>query len=429
MFNVNSKNNSLRGLRENKGFSLLELILAVAIFSLSSFALASMLIDSNISTKLNSERTEALFYAKEGLEAVRSIRNDDWDTFKDIDSTYGLNAYGGEWLLYEDSELIDDKFTRTVTIEDGTDETIKNISVNVAWDLTTTRVASTTLSTVFSNWISVENVVDGDGGNLVKEIDGYRIHTFTSSGTFEINMSSTVEVLVVAGGGGGGAGYGPGAGGGAGGLVYNLAKDLEPGTYTVTVGQGGNGGGVKSSGSNGGNSVFDDIIAIGGGGGGRFSAGKDGGSGGGGHWSNSAGGLALQQEEQGNNGGSSTAESDSFYCLAGGGGGAGGKGEDGLKPLGGDGGIGLEFSQFASVGGSPAGWFAGGGGSGSYTDNCGVQPGVGGAGGGGNGNSGSAGNSGVENTGGGGSGGGTHPAEETEGGNGGSGIVIIRYPI
>jgi hypothetical protein len=115
-----------------------------------------MLIDSNISTKLNSERTEALFYAKEGMEAVRSIRNDDWDAF--VDGTYGLSTSSSKWVLSDDdSDLIDDKFTRTVTIATRDDEN-KDVSVNVAWNLTPTRIASTTLSTIFSNWISVMNL-------------------------------------------------------------------------------------------------------------------------------------------------------------------------------------------------------------------------------------------------------------------------------
>ncbi|MEA2082265.1 MAG: hypothetical protein U9O97_05955 [Elusimicrobiota bacterium] len=38
-------------------------------------------------------------------------------------------------------------------------------------------------------------------GGTITEVDGYRIHTFTTNGTFTIDIATNVEVLVVAGGG------------------------------------------------------------------------------------------------------------------------------------------------------------------------------------------------------------------------------------
>jgi type II secretory pathway pseudopilin PulG len=274
-------------------------------------------------------------------------------------------------------------------------------------------------------------VADCIGGGGVETTDGdYTICTFTSSGTFNVSSGGFVEALVVAAGGGGGSGYGNGAGGGAGGLVYNSSKSISSGTYDITIGQGGSGGSNSgSSGGVGGNSVFLDIVAIGGGGGGWFSPGGSGGSGGGGHWDRRGGGSALQSNSggglgYGNAGGS---VGPSFYCLSGGGGGAGAAGDNADGQIGGNGGVGLEFTQFASVGGSPLGWFAGGGGSGRYTDNCGSPGGVGGLGGGADGRTGLSGLDAVANTGGGGAGGGTPPGGITNGGSGGSGIVILRY--
>ena len=64
--------------------------------------------------------------------------------------------------------------------------------------------------------------------------------SFTSSGTFSVLSGTTsVDVLVVAGGGSGHGTY-HGAGGGAGGLVYRPGFPVTPfGTVTVTVGAGG----------------------------------------------------------------------------------------------------------------------------------------------------------------------------------------------
>jgi hypothetical protein len=237
---------------------------------------------------------------------------------------------------------------------------------------------------------------------------------------------TAVEVLVVAGGGGGGGGD-VGSGGGAGGLIYNSNFAVTPGTQlTVTIGDGGAGSPTYNiDGSNGSPSVFGSLEAIGGGGGASWGSGtgQDGGSGGGGV-GGSAGGLGTAG--QGFAGGTGLSGPD---YPQGGGGGAGGVGQTPtIQTKAGDGGIGLYFSQFASVGGYPAGWFAGGGGGGQEAGTSGSNaiPGNGGLGGGGNGGrqvDAIIATAGSPNTGGGG--GGTDPGT---GGAGGSGIIIVRYP-
>jgi hypothetical protein len=314
-------------------------------------------------------------------------------------------------------------------------------------------------------------------GGTTSEAGGYRYHAFTTIGTsqFVVTGEGFVEVLVVAGGGGGGGAYGGGGGGGAGGLVYHSAKAVTSGTYTVVVGGGGNGGQNQDStyadsnsllhGRQGGNSSFGDIVAQGGGGGNMSfyspSNFKNGGSGGGGgdfyqgvtnH--NQTGGNATQGNSggglgYGNPGGSRgpggpTANEDGFHEQpheGAGGGGAGGVPTGGSRNIPSHGGIGRQYTQFASWG-SPGGWFAGGGGGGIHNDNLGARtnpPGTGGAfGGGGRGANESyssqgnsvAGTVGVANTGGGGGGGARNYHGSTNyAANGGSGIVLVRYQI
>jgi len=133
------------------GFSLLELILAVAIFSLGSIAMATLLIDSNISSKLSLERTEALLYAKEGIESVRSIRNSGWLNL--TDGSYGLVNDGSTWFFSGASDLIDDKYTRVVNVQTVSTST-KSVSITVEWDLTPVRTSSVVLNTIFTNWVN-----------------------------------------------------------------------------------------------------------------------------------------------------------------------------------------------------------------------------------------------------------------------------------
>lgn len=79
---------------------------------------------------------------------------------------------------------------------------------------------------------------------------GYTIHTFTSPGTFTVNSgSSNIQYLVVGGGGGGvhATGNQNAGGGGGGGFRTNVPGhplagsplSMTPGSYSITVGQGG----------------------------------------------------------------------------------------------------------------------------------------------------------------------------------------------
>ena len=165
------------------------------------------------------------------------------------------------------------------------------------------------------------------GGNevIVDDYNGtgeqWMVHTFTSSGAFEIvNNTNPFRVLTVAGGGGAGGGSGNNAqgwtagGGGSGGVLSDDALIIPVGSSTAgTVGVGGAGGGPSASGAspnggNGGNSsVGDLIVATGGGAGGQ--TGRSGGSGGGGGFANATGGGGAGILGQGTNGGSGGGQS------------------------------------------------------------------------------------------------------------------------
>jgi hypothetical protein len=262
--------------------------------------------------------------------------------------------------------------------------------------------------------------ISATGGNTVQDIGGYRIHTFTTTGTQTFTVTgkqiTNAQILIVAGGGG--AGSGTGGGGGAGGLIYVPSTTLSTGSYTVTVGAGGAGNSSGQGGaSNGGNSSFGGVgTAIGGGAGANTSGAGNGGSGGGiGNSPNFGSGTAGQ----GNNGGSGL---QSGNYEAGGGGGAGAVGANGAVGVPGVGGIGLAYS----ISGTSQ-YYAGGGGGGW---NGSATGGSGGLGGGGNGGNAANNTAGTPNTGGGGGGGNNFPnGTYANGKAGGSGIVIVAYSI
>lgn len=156
------------------------------------------------------------------------------------------------------------------------------------------------------------------GGTITYD-GNYKIHRFTSSGTFnvtQVGTDSTVEYLVIAGAGGGGGnsgGNGGGGAGGAGGLRTSYGATSGGGAaaesnmniavqgYTVTVGAGGSGG--NDLGTSGSSSVLGAISCVGGGrGGGNYSGAQSGGCGGGAAYSSSAGSGTAGQGYAGTTG-------------------------------------------------------------------------------------------------------------------------------
>ena len=287
--------------------------------------------------------------------------------------------------------------------------------------------------------------IAASGGNTTATCGDFKIHTFTSPGTFTVSCagnaggSNTVSYVVVAGGGG--AGGDGGGGGGAGGYREGLglndsycgsplrAPTGVPVTATgfpISVGAGGAGGAQPQPGNKGIDSVFSTITSTGGGIGGGITAAGDGGSGGGGQrgspQAGGSGNTPSVSPPQGTNG------------------------APGGPPNGGDGGGGGGGATVAGSSNGPSGAGAGGtGATSSITGSAVTRAGGGGggatpapatkgaAGSGGGGTGAGCGPSGLatnatDNTGGGGGGSSGGPGIPiTQGGNGGSGIVIIRY--
>ena len=302
-------------------------------------------------------------------------------------------------------------------------------------------------------WVNVQNAEDTEigvppfmcaSGGTETTSGNYKIHTFTSPGTFTVNTIASasacneVSYMIIAGGGSGGSDHG--GGGGAGGFRESksgvdsyTASPLEGATnvtvtaqgYPITVGAGGANKPPCGVGNSGSNSSGLGITSAGGGGGGSSPGkGLDGGSGGGGGNASPSFGIGNTppvSPPQGNNGGASGYGSPNYGQGGGGGAGAAGNAVTAATPtVGGSGGAGVSTEITGS-----AVTRAGGGGGSTYN---GGTAGVGGSGGGGNGTRGNTtnGTDGTANTGGGG-GGGERGVPEHYGRAGGSGIVVIRY--
>lgn len=255
-------------------------------------------------------------------------------------------------------------------------------------------------------------------GGTVTIANGYRYHTFSTSGTLSVTSgyNPSANVLIVAGGGSGG-GYGTNGGGGGGAGGYrNQTVSLTTNSYSIVIGAGG--APISGAiGNNGNDSSAFSFTSLGGGAGGRSGAAGASGGSGGGNGRDFTGTPASGTSGQGYAGGIA---GGTAYGGGGGGGGAGAVGfnggSDNTSRAGtlSQGGVGLQWLD--------NNYYAGGGGG--AWESAGT-PAPGGLGGGGSGSLSSGGTqatSGTANTGGGGGGG-----QNSNGGTGGSGIVIVRY--
>lgn len=233
-----------------------------------------------------------------------------------------------------------------------------------------------------TEWKAVGGSPFDASGGVITTIDGYKIHTYTVSGTFtpSLTKEGKVEVLVV-GAGGAGASYNPHGGGGGGGDVkagfVTIAKNTAP--MTVVVGSG-------SSGT-GGASYFGPFTANGGTPGGGYTGGTSGSgiAGGNGNFVGAGGGAGAQTTQV-------------FKWTD-----AGGVGGQGYG---------------SSISGTLKMYGGGGGGGAGNSNSTASAPGINGGGG--------QGVAPIQNSGGGGSG----SAQNDHGATlGADGIVIIRYRV
>ena len=132
---------------------------------------------------------------------------------------------------------------------------------------------------VGGSWFKAYEGWNSATGGTVTDVDDYngtgqkwRVHTFTSSGTFTVQVADQPFRVLVGGGGGGGAGGGGAAGAsGSGGRIWTSdAYSFQQGqAVAADIGAAGRAGAAKSDGGPGGATTFGDVATCGGGAQGR----------------------------------------------------------------------------------------------------------------------------------------------------------------
>jgi hypothetical protein len=133
----------------SRGLSVIELVVASAIVSLFIGALALSLSAFLRLSSANLENVKGTFLAEEGIEAVKFLRNADWQNISSLNtgSSYYLNFTGSSWEIVNNETLIDGLFSRRLVFEnvfrDSNGEIVQNggtldagsrkLSVTVSW--------------------------------------------------------------------------------------------------------------------------------------------------------------------------------------------------------------------------------------------------------------------------------------------------------
>ncbi len=156
-------------LKNKKGFSVIEIIIACAIISTSIFALVSSASKGVQLSNQALKQTQATTLLEEGAEAVKSIRDNLWTDISSltVGTTYYLSfdTTTNKWSLSTTASTIDSIFTRTIvvtavnrdsnddiTTSGGTlDARTKKVNINVSWNNSSNTMTSKDLSFYMSD--------------------------------------------------------------------------------------------------------------------------------------------------------------------------------------------------------------------------------------------------------------------------------------
>ncbi len=112
---------------DNRGESLVEVILAIAVLAIGGFAVIDLTFQAFHATRVGAEHQVAAAYASAGIEAAASIAKTNW---ADLTlGSHGISDASGFWA-FQGSADASGKYARTVTVEsverDGTGEIVES---------------------------------------------------------------------------------------------------------------------------------------------------------------------------------------------------------------------------------------------------------------------------------------------------------------
>jgi len=143
--------------KKTKAFSLLEIILAVALFTIFGAVLLRAMVGVPFDFSNSADRMKAQYLLEEGQEAVTAIRNYDWDEVT-VGGPFGLDNSSGYWDLAGSSDTVGG-FTRTVTITE-VNASKYDVAITVTWTTDETIAQSSTTNFRVTNWEALSFIID-----------------------------------------------------------------------------------------------------------------------------------------------------------------------------------------------------------------------------------------------------------------------------
>lgn len=185
----------LSPLSDRKGFSLVEILLAVGIFALFGTIMLSAFVYGREGVRLAGDRSRATELANGGIEVVRNIANPNYSNLSSFSNgtNYYITSVNNRWQLTTIPQTIDNKYTRIVNFSNGPNGSRK-VTVTVNWAQNFTRSGTLSANTYFANWrqptsspIKSGLFVYADGGTSTDRLE-YRQLLTTGSWTPETAM-------------------------------------------------------------------------------------------------------------------------------------------------------------------------------------------------------------------------------------------------
>jgi type II secretory pathway pseudopilin PulG len=155
-------------IKSGAGLSLIEVVVGVTIIFITLTGLISAYNLFLEAALQNTKKVQAAYLVEEGLEAIRQIRDEDWDTniaSLNAGVSYGFDFNGSKWTSTTSQSLIDGVFFREFGFEDvyrdvnddisvagDLDPDTKFFTVTISWSekgATTTKSISAYMSKIF----------------------------------------------------------------------------------------------------------------------------------------------------------------------------------------------------------------------------------------------------------------------------------------
>lgn len=141
-----------------RGFSLLEVVFASALFLIVASALVMLVLQGLAVETQSQEYQSAVAYAEEGRDAVRMLRKAGFEALGTVNSG-GISADGYGGLRFDGSPNFAGPFERRITVEDiprfdgaGNDGSTKRVTVTVVWPAGSETPRTVTLTDYLVYW-------------------------------------------------------------------------------------------------------------------------------------------------------------------------------------------------------------------------------------------------------------------------------------